>query len=240
MVRFHKKFLTHWRDAAAGRTGRYKEYERMRSAAKLESLAHARSEICYCASMLLSYEKSPDVLNRNVGTICLIDWLIELWRNVYFSFSVPEMRLCQLHIHKIYTGIAIHAVMGMWRHETGNRSVGWPIPSSLNYLNFLKMLHTRTHAIFLNKIIWRRSGWKHDNDQKFVQNFGQKIWSEALERPRRRWEDNIKNNLKGDFMIWTGFVWLRMGTIFEESCPENGNWNLGFIKGGEFLQCLSN
>jgi hypothetical protein len=34
-----------------------------------------------------------------------------------------------------------------------------------------------------------------------------------LEIPRRRWEDDIKINLKGIWLgLWTGFVWLRIGT----------------------------
>jgi hypothetical protein len=33
-----------------------------------------------------------------------------------------------------------------------------------------------------------------------------------LERPRHNWEDNIKMNLREDGMIWTGLMWLRIGT----------------------------
>jgi hypothetical protein len=36
-----------------------------------------------------------------------------------------------------------------------------------------------------------------------------------LRRPRRRWEDNIKMNLREigwDGMVWTGLIWLRIGT----------------------------
>jgi hypothetical protein len=34
-----------------------------------------------------------------------------------------------------------------------------------------------------------------------------------LEKPRHSWEDNIKVNLgEIDWMIWTGFVWLGIGT----------------------------
>jgi hypothetical protein len=32
-----------------------------------------------------------------------------------------------------------------------------------------------------------------------------------LGRPRRRWVDNIRMDL-GDGMMWTGLVWLRIGT----------------------------
>jgi hypothetical protein len=32
-------------------------------------------------------------------------------------------------------------------------------------------------------------------------------------RRRRRWEDNIKTNLwEKYFRMWTGFIWLRLGT----------------------------
>jgi hypothetical protein len=34
-----------------------------------------------------------------------------------------------------------------------------------------------------------------------------------LGRPRRRWMDNIKMDLlEIDGVLWTGFVWLRIGT----------------------------
>jgi hypothetical protein len=34
-----------------------------------------------------------------------------------------------------------------------------------------------------------------------------------LGRPRHRWEDNIKMDLREmDLGMWTGFIWLRIGT----------------------------
>jgi hypothetical protein len=33
-----------------------------------------------------------------------------------------------------------------------------------------------------------------------------------LGRPRRRWVDNIKMDLRSDGMVWTGSNWLRVGT----------------------------
>jgi len=32
-----------------------------------------------------------------------------------------------------------------------------------------------------------------------------------LGRPRHRWEDNIKVDLKLCVRMWTGFIWLRIG-----------------------------
>jgi hypothetical protein len=35
-----------------------------------------------------------------------------------------------------------------------------------------------------------------------------------LERPRRRWEDGIKMDLKGiGWGVWSRFTWLRIGTV---------------------------
>jgi ribosomal protein L20 len=31
-------------------------------------------------------------------------------------------------------------------------------------------------------------------------------------RPRRRWVDNINMDLREDGVVWTGFIWLRIGT----------------------------
>jgi hypothetical protein len=33
-----------------------------------------------------------------------------------------------------------------------------------------------------------------------------------LVRPRRRWVDNIKMDLREDGVVWTGSIWLRIGT----------------------------
>jgi hypothetical protein len=33
-----------------------------------------------------------------------------------------------------------------------------------------------------------------------------------LGRPRRRWEDNIRMDLTEGKKVWTGFIWLRIGT----------------------------
>jgi hypothetical protein len=33
-----------------------------------------------------------------------------------------------------------------------------------------------------------------------------------LGRPRNRWEDNIKMNLKSGGRVRTGFIWLRIGS----------------------------
>jgi hypothetical protein len=34
-----------------------------------------------------------------------------------------------------------------------------------------------------------------------------------LGRPRRRRKDNIKLDLRGDGVVWTGLIWLRIGTM---------------------------
>jgi hypothetical protein len=36
-----------------------------------------------------------------------------------------------------------------------------------------------------------------------------------LGRPRRRWEDNIRMDLRHDGVVWTGLIWLRIGTSGE-------------------------
>jgi hypothetical protein len=33
-----------------------------------------------------------------------------------------------------------------------------------------------------------------------------------LGRPRRRWMDNIKIDLRVGWVVWTGSIWLRIGT----------------------------
>jgi hypothetical protein len=53
-----------------------------------------------------------------------------------------------------------------------------------------------------------------------------------LGRPRRRWVDNIKMDLKRDRMGWIGLIWLRIGT----STSEHGNEPPGSIKCWEVLE----
>jgi hypothetical protein len=33
-----------------------------------------------------------------------------------------------------------------------------------------------------------------------------------LRRPRHRWDDNIKMDLRQDGVVWAGFIWLRTET----------------------------
>jgi hypothetical protein len=33
-----------------------------------------------------------------------------------------------------------------------------------------------------------------------------------LRRPRRRWVDDIKIDLRYDGVVWSGLIWLRIGT----------------------------
>jgi hypothetical protein len=42
---------------------------------------------------------------------------------------------------------------------------------------------------------------------------GETLGKRPLERPRHRWEDNIKMYLKEvGWGAWTGLIWLRIGT----------------------------
>jgi hypothetical protein len=50
--------------------------------------------------------------------------------------------------------------------------------------------------------------------QERVQGFGEKSEGKRpLGRPRRRWEDRIKMDLREiGWGVWSGFSWLRIGT----------------------------
>jgi hypothetical protein len=50
--------------------------------------------------------------------------------------------------------------------------------------------------------------------QERVQGFGEKSdGKRPLGRPRRRWEDRIKMDLREiGWGVWSGFSWLRIGT----------------------------
>jgi hypothetical protein len=73
------------------------------------------------------------------------------------------------------------------------------------------------------------------NSYKFL--VGEPEGKRPLGRPRRRWEDNIKMDLrKWDLGVWIGFIWLRIGA---GGCScEHGSKPLGRVKCGEFLDQL--
>jgi hypothetical protein len=58
-----------------------------------------------------------------------------------------------------------------------------------------------------------------------------------LGRPRRRWEDNIRMDLAE--IGWEGVDWMRLAQEPVAGCCEHGNEPSGPIKGGEFLDYLS-
>jgi hypothetical protein len=41
---------------------------------------------------------------------------------------------------------------------------------------------------------------------------GKSEGKKPLGRPRRRWEDNIRMDLREDGVVWTGLIWLRIRT----------------------------
>jgi hypothetical protein len=51
----------------------------------------------------------------------------------------------------------------------------------------------------------------------------------SLDKPRHRWEDNIKMDLM-EWKDWTGLIWLRIGTLAGQ-----GNEPSGYIKVTEFF-----
>jgi hypothetical protein len=59
-----------------------------------------------------------------------------------------------------------------------------------------------------------------------------------LGRPRHRWVDNIKIDLREDGMVWIGLIWLKIGTS-GGSC-EHGNEPSGSIKCCDVLELLHN
>jgi hypothetical protein len=52
-------------------------------------------------------------------------------------------------------------------------------------------------------------GRKRNPDRILV---GKPEGKRPLGRPRRRWVDNIKIDLRENGMVWTGSIWLKIGT----------------------------
>jgi hypothetical protein len=56
-----------------------------------------------------------------------------------------------------------------------------------------------------------------------------------LGRPRHRLLGNIKMTFRLDGVVWTGLIWLRIGTPMQGSCV-HGNEPSGYIKCWEVLE----
>jgi hypothetical protein len=53
----------------------------------------------------------------------------------------------------------------------------------------------------------------YENRNSYRVLLGKLEGKRPLGRPRRRWEDNIEMDIRGiDGVVWTRFIWLRMGT----------------------------
>jgi len=67
--------------------------------------------------------------------------------------------------------------------------------------------------------------------EKCIQNFGQK--SRPLRRPRHRWEDNVRMDLRE--IKLEGVDWICSGLGPVVGSYEYGNEPSGYTKGGDFL-----
>jgi hypothetical protein len=56
---------------------------------------------------------------------------------------------------------------------------------------------------------WSRNGEKTNAYTILV---GKPEGKRPLVRPRRRWVDTIKMDLRQHWVVWTGLIWLRIGT----------------------------
>jgi hypothetical protein len=51
-----------------------------------------------------------------------------------------------------------------------------------------------------------------DKKNAYMISVGKPEGKRSLRRPRRRWEGNIKMNLRWDEVVWTGLILPRIGT----------------------------
>jgi hypothetical protein len=67
-------------------------------------------------------------------------------------------------------------------------------------------------------------------DEKCIQNFVWETWREETVWETRKWEDNIKMDLKD--VGWEGVDWIH---VTQDSFCKHGNEPSDFLKGGEFV-----
>jgi hypothetical protein len=57
---------------------------------------------------------------------------------------------------------------------------------------------------FKNEVVMAFSTWAKRNAYRIL--LGKPKERRALGRPRHRWKDNIKMDLRGDGVVWTGLI----------------------------------
>jgi hypothetical protein len=79
----------------------------------------------------------------------------------------------------------------------------------------------------IRMIILRRIRWK-ENVTCMAEKMnacrilvGKQERNRPVGRPRYRWKDNIKVKVRYDGMVWTGLIWLRMGTGVDMNIVRN-------------------
>jgi hypothetical protein len=75
---------------------------------------------------------------------------------------------------------------------------------------------------------------------KCTHGFGRENWKRAVARPRHKWEDIVKIELKRIRIIGNGLDWSGWGLGRVVGCWEYGNEPSGVIKYGEYFNWLRN
>jgi hypothetical protein len=130
---------------------------------------------------------------------------------VLYGCGTWSVTLREEHRLRVFGNRVLSGIFGLTRDEVTGE---W------------RMLHSgELHNLYpspdiIRQIQSRRMRWaghvaRMGGGEKRVQGFGVKVRrKELLERPRRRWEDVIKMDLREiGWGVWSGFTWLRIGTV---------------------------
>jgi hypothetical protein len=67
--------------------------------------------------------------------------------------------------------------------------------------------------IITRRIKWARRVARKERKTAYMVLVGKPEGKRQLGKTRRRWEDNIKMELRYDGAVWTELIWLRIGTM---------------------------
>jgi len=97
-------------------------------------------------------------------------------------------------------------------HHSCQRMLWWICAFYVAKQSTLLTKHYFGDQIKKNKMGWACS--TYGGEERHIQGFGGETWgNKPLERPRHRWEGNIKMDLQEvEWGAWTGWIWLRIGT----------------------------
>jgi hypothetical protein len=107
---------------------------------------------------------------------------------------------------RVFENRVLRRVFGLQRGEMkgdGRKLLNEEFHNLYSLPNIIRMMKSR-------RMRWARHKWGKRNEYRIL--VGKPEGKRPLGIPKHRWADNIKIDLREDGMVWTGLMWLKIGT----------------------------